>query len=269
MSIKGKLTILGSGTSQGVPVIGCTCRVCRSSDPRDKRLRTAALISWNGVNVAIDCGPDFRQQMLSAKVSSLAAVLITHEHNDHIIGLDDVRPFNFMAHQDMPVYAAPKVGVEIKKRFAYIFEANPYPGAPRIVLKELSKHETLQFHNLSIQPVEVIHGRLPVLGFRIGSLAYITDAKVIPAEEQKKLYHLDTLVINALHHSAHHSHLNLEEALELIQKLQPKKAYLTHLSHKMGLYDQIEAQLPPGVHLSYDGLELDFEQRQKNTASIF
>jgi phosphoribosyl 1,2-cyclic phosphate phosphodiesterase len=258
MQKKGTITILGSGTSQGVPVIGCQCEVCRSSDPKDQRLRTAALVSWEGKNVAIDCGPDFRQQMLRENVQSLQAVWITHEHNDHIIGLDDVRPFNFMSHEDMEVYATPRVIKEVKKRFAYIFETNPYPGAPRIRLIEVDRSQAFDCHGLSTQPVEVIHGRLPVLGFRIGNVAYITDAKIIAKEELDKLHQLDTLILNALHHNPHHSHLNLSEALEVIDYLKPRQTYLTHISHRMGLCKKIDPQLPEGVHLAYDGLKIPF-----------
>lgn len=266
MPIKGKFTILGSGTSQGVPVIGCDCAVCRSGNPKDKRLRTAALIRWNGLNIAIDCGPDFRQQMLREDVRSLDAVLITHQHNDHIIGLDDIRPFNFMAKQDMPVYASAQVIDEIKKRFAYIFDSNPYPGAPRILLKEMNKNEAFTHKNLPICPVEVLHGQLPVLGFRLGSLAYLTDVKTIAPEEMAKLHDLDTLILSALHHRPHHSHLNLQEAVELINRLNPRQTYLIHISHRMGKYEEINPGLPPGVDLSYDGLEVEFEVEGKKPA---
>lgn len=258
MQIQGTITILGSGTSQGVPVIGCQCEVCRSSNPKDKRLRTAALVSWDHHNVAIDCGPDFRQQMLREAVQSLDAVWITHEHNDHIIGLDDVRPFNFMSHQDMEVLATPRVIKEVKKRFAYIFDTTPYPGAPRIRLMEIDKNQVFKAHGLKVLPVEVIHGKLPVLGFRLGNVAYITDAKIILEEELAKLHQLDTLVINALHHNPHHSHLNLSEALALIERLKPAKAFLTHISHRMGLHEKIDAQLPGAVCLAYDGLKIPF-----------
>lgn len=259
MQTTGTITILGSGTSQGVPVIGCQCEVCRSTDPKDQRLRTAALISWEGKNFAIDCGPDFRQQMLREDVQSLSAVWITHEHNDHIIGLDDVRPFNFMSHQDMEVYTTPRVIREVKKRFNYIFETNPYPGAPRIRLVEVDKSQAFECHGLKAVPVEVIHGRLPVLGFRLGNVAYITDAKIIVEEELAKLRELDTLIVNALHHNPHHSHLNLTEALELIDLLKPQQAYLIHISHRMGLYEKIEPQLPENVHLAFDGLKIPFQ----------
>ncbi len=259
MLLKGTLTILGSGTSQGIPVIGCDCEICRSTNPKDKRLRTAALISFKNHNIAIDCGPDFRTQMLQQNVNSLQAVLLTHEHNDHIIGLDDVRPFNFMTRQDMPIYATKAVIQNVVSRFAYIFDQKPYPGAPRLIMKEINKNQVLQFDDLKIQPIEVIHGKIPVLGFRMGSLAYVTDAKTINSVEKSKLEGLDTLILNALHHNPHHSHLNLEEALELIEVLQPRQAFLTHVSHRMGLHEQVNQQLPAHIQLCYDGLELDFE----------
>lgn len=194
--------------------------------------------------------------MLRTGINSLDAVLITHEHNDHIIGLDDVRPFNFMASKDMPVLATKRVCGEIKKRFAYIFEANPYPGAPRLLLEEINKETPFHIAGYDITPLEVIHGKLPVIGFRLGNFAYVTDAKTITPQEKEKLLGLDTLVLNALHHKPHHSHLNLEEALEWIRVLQPRQAYLTHISHRMGRYQEISKKLPEGINLAYDGLEI-------------
>ncbi len=194
--------------------------------------------------------------MLRTGINSLDAVLITHEHNDHIIGLDDVRPFNFMARKDMPVLATKSVCGEIRKRFGYIFEANPYPGAPRLLLQEINKETPFHVVGYDITPLEVIHGKLPVIGFRLGNFAYVTDAKTIAPKEKEKLLGLDTLVLNALHHKPHHSHLNLEEALEWIKVLQPRQAYLTHISHRMGRYQEINKKLPEGVNLAYDGLEI-------------
>ncbi len=253
------VTLLGTGTSQGVPVIGCDCIVCRSGDPRDKRLRTAALLQAGGRNIAIDCGPDFRQQMLRVGVHTLDAILLTHEHNDHIIGMDDVRPFNFMNWTDMPVYATGRVGSELRRRFAYVFEENPYPGAPMIQLQEISKEHPFPVGELTVIPVEVMHGRLPVLGFRIGPFAYVTDVRTISEAEQEKLHGLDVLVISALHHREHHSHLNLEQALELIARLQPRRAYLTHMSHRMGRHAEISPTLPKNVELGYDGLQIQLD----------
>lgn len=194
--------------------------------------------------------------MLRARVRTLDAVLFTHEHNDHIIGLDDVRPFNFMNWADMPVFATERVGAELRRRFAYIFSENRYPGAPMIQLHEISKEKPFQVKGVPVVPVEVMHGSLPVLGFRIGNFAYVTDIRTIEPREMKKLEGLDRLVLGALHHKAHHSHLNLDQALGLIEQLKPAKTYLTHISHRMGKYEDVNPQLPPGVELGYDGLEM-------------
>ncbi len=251
-----QFTFLGTGTSQGVPVIGCQCEVCTSEDPRDQRLRTAGLLSLGNTNVCIDAGPDFRQQMLRAGVSHLEAILITHEHNDHVVGLDDVRPFNFMARRDMPIYATPAVQSEIRSRFAYAFDEEPYPGAPRLRLENLDKDVPLTIGELHIQPIEVIHGAMPVLGFRVGKFAYITDMKTIREEEFQKLAGIEILVVNALHHAPHYSHLNLEEALEFIQRVQPQQSYLIHCSHRMGKFEDVNPALPQGVQLAWDGLTI-------------
>jgi len=251
------ITILGSGTSQGVPIIGCDCAVCQSKDPRDKRLRVSILISKEDKNIVVDVGPDFRQQMLRAKVKNLEAVLLTHEHNDHIIGLDDVRPFNFRAWSDMPVYATDRVQKELKTRFAYIFAENPYPGAPMLELHTITKEKTFEVEGIEIIPIEVMHGKLSVLGFRIGDFTYLTDMKTIAEEELEKVKGSKVLVLNALHHNVHHSHLNLKEALEFIKLVQPEEAYLTHVSHRMGLYEEVSKNLPENVYLAYDGLKLE------------
>lgn len=249
------ITFLGTGTSQGVPVIGCDCEVCLSTDPRDKRLRTSVLVSAGGTNVVIDCGPDFRQQMLRAGVQHLEALVLTHEHNDHIIGLDDVRPFNFKQQTDMPVFARPRVIDELEKRFAYVFAAEPYPGAPRLALHPISDDPCFRIGALEFRPVEVMHGHMPVLGFRIGNFAYITDMKTIGEEEKKKLKGVTILVVNALHHSEHNTHLNLKEALAFIEEIRPQRALLTHMSHRMGLHDVVnKTLLPQNVELAYDGL---------------
>ncbi|MEO0775837.1 MAG: MBL fold metallo-hydrolase [Bacteroidota bacterium] len=254
-----KVTFLGTGTSQGVPVIGCDCEVCQSPDPHDKRLRPSILLQHHDLNLVIDTGPDFRQQMLRAGVQKIEAVLLTHEHNDHIIGIDDVRPFNFRYRLDMPVYADPRVQAQLRERFAYIFAVDGYPGIPRLELRNIEKSKRFEVNGLSVLPIEVIHGRLPVLGFRFGDFTYITDAKYISEASQDLIKGSKILVLNALHHQMHYSHFNLEEALEMIAILQPERAYLTHISHYMGLHREVNAQLPAGVQLAHDGLELEID----------
>lgn len=249
-----KFTLTGTGTSQGVPVIGCQCAVCKSSDPRDNRLRTAAFIEANDVHIAIDAGPDFRQQMLAVGAISLDAVLITHEHNDHIAGLDDVRPFNFRQRREMKLYALSRVADDIQHRFSYVFSKNPYPGAPRIDIEIIKPFDPLQVKDLSILPLSVYHGKMEVLGFRINDLTYITDAKHIPEETQEKVRGSKVLILNALHHRPHYSHFNLEEAIEMSKVLGAEMTYLTHVSHDMGLYEEIAPKLPSGIQLAYDGL---------------
>lgn len=250
------ITFLGTGTSQGVPVIGCDCEICRSADQRDKRLRTSILISSGDTNIVIDCGPDFRQQMLREQVDHLEAVVLTHEHNDHIIGMDDVRPFNFKNRTDMPVYASTQVAEELRTRFAYVFAANPYPGAPMLKLFPIDKDHHFSINGVEFTPIEVQHGRMPVLGFRIGPFTYITDMKTITDVEKEKIRGSKYLVVNALHHSTHHSHLNLQEALTFVEEIAPDRAFLTHISHRMGSHEVVNQTLPAGVALAFDGLKL-------------
>lgn len=251
-----KINFLGTGTSQGVPIIGCDCKVCVSGDPHDKRLRPSILISHNNKNIAIDAGPDFRQQMLREGVTELEAVLITHEHNDHMIGIDDVRPFNFRSRKDMPIYATPQVQQQLRHRFAYVFEGG-YPGVPRIELKDISNAVPFEVGGISFLPIEVNHGQLPVLGFRMGDFTYITDAKTISEESAEMIAGSKILVVNALHRRPHYAHFNLEEALEFVSKINPEQAYLTHISHHMGLNAEVNQELPDGVALAFDGLELE------------
>ena len=251
-----KISILGSGTSQGVPVIACDCAACQSDDLRDKRLRTSILVSHNNTNIVVDAGPDFRQQMLRANVKDIDAVLITHEHNDHIIGLDDVRPFNFRQEKNMRVYATEQVQKDLKHRFEYIFKENPYPGAPRLELHTINKADSFEVDGIPIIPIETLHGELPVLGFRFGDFTYLTDAKTFSKEEFEKIKGTKILVLSALHHHPHHSHLSLTEALEIIELLQPETAYLTHISHRMGKTSEVEQILPSNVSFAYDGLEI-------------
>lgn len=252
-----KLTLLGTGTSQGVPIIGCGCQVCSSLDPRDNRLRSSALLTSGGTNILIDSGPDLRQQMLRAGVRHVDAVLLTHEHNDHVIGLDDVRPFNFRSGRPMSVYALPRVAEQVRRRFEYVF-GEPIPGAPRLELVHIEKDTPLLFGDMHVQPVEIMHGSMPILGFRVGDLTYLTDIKSISDAEKEKIAGTKYLITSALHHSQHPMHMNLREALAFVAGLAPERAWLTHVSHQMGLASEIGPQLPPGVALAYDGLEIEF-----------
>lgn len=248
-----RIHILGTGTSQGIPVIGCKCEVCTSTDPRDKRLRCSVLLEQGDSTVLIDVGPDFRQQMLRTGRDRIDAVLITHEHNDHINGLDDVRPINFRWRRHLPLYMDARVEELVKQRFAYIFDTNyQYPGKPRIELRRL-ENKAFEVGDFHIIPIRIRHGGLPIWGFRVGNFAYITDAKTIPEEEFEKLEGLEVLVLNALHHRIHSAHLNLEEALDYVKRINPGGAYLTHLSHDMGLHKDVEGTLPPNIRLAFDG----------------
>lgn len=249
-------TFLGTGTSQGVPIIGCRCKVCQSTDPKDKRLRVSGLLEIGEKTLVIDCGPDFRQQMLRENVTDVDAILITHEHNDHIIGLDDVRPLNFLHKKDMSVYALPRVQKELKERFAYIFAEHKYPGAPMVKLHNLEAGKKITIANIDVEPVEVMHGNLPILGFRIADFAYLTDVKTIAKPEMERLKGLDTIVLSALHHTEHHSHSTLEQAVELAHRISAKHTYFIHFSHSLGLHERIEKTLPDNMFLAYDKLKI-------------
>ncbi|UJP64599.1 MBL fold metallo-hydrolase [Mongoliitalea daihaiensis] len=251
-----KITFLGTGTSQGVPVIGCYCPVCSSLDFRDKRLRSSILVEIQDQTFVIDTGPDFRQQMLREKVRKLDAVLFTHEHKDHTAGLDDIRSFNFLQKKDMPIYGTSKVLNQIKREFAYIFEAVKYPGVPAVEIHEITK-DPFQIGDIPIIPIQVLHYKLPVLGFRFDDFTYITDAKYIEEEEFEKIKGSKVLVLNALQQTHHLSHLTLVEALEWVEKIKPEKAYFTHISHKLGCHQEIEKDLPENVFLAYDGLTVN------------
>lgn len=248
-----KITVLGTGTSQGIPVIGCSCPVCSSSDPRDNRTRTSVLIETQGTNIVIDTGPDFRQQLLSNSISDVDAVLLTHEHRDHTAGLDDVRPINFKYQRDMPVYATAHVQKNIKEQYAYIFNGTSYPGLPKIKLCTIFKNQQFEVGALSVTPIEVWHHKLPVMGFRIGDFSYVTDAKTISNAEKEKIKGSKVLILNALRKKDHLSHLTLEEAIDLIDELKPEKTYLTHLSHQMGTHEDVEKSLPTHIRIAYDG----------------
>ncbi|GHA31354.1 MBL fold metallo-hydrolase [Salinimicrobium marinum] len=253
-----EITFLGTGTSQGIPIIGSNHPVCLSENPKDKRLRVSVLVKTHDLTIVIDCGPDFRQQMLANKVDRVDAILYTHEHSDHTIGLDDIRPY-FFKQGDIPVFAHQRVMNSLRKRFDYIFASeNKYPGAPS-VREHVIENKPFKFKDVHIMPVNAMHNRLQVFGFRIGDFAYLTDVKTIEEEEAKKLKGVDVLVVNALRIEAHHSHFNLEEALEFIEKINPKRAYLTHISHMLGFHDEVQASLPKNIFLAYDNLKINLD----------
>lgn len=257
-----RLTFLGTGTSLGVPIIGCSCEVCSSLDPKDKRLRASALITTDkGTQICIDSGPDFREQMLREHIDKLDAVLITHEHRDHTAGLDDIRPFNYMQQRPMPIYGNKEAFAGLKKMFYYAFEQSLYPGIPEFELHEINPHnnETIKFKELEIIPVEVLHAKLPTLAYRIGKLAYVTDAKYIVPEQEAKLQGVDVLVVNALRKEEHFSHFNIDEAVALSRRINAKTTYLTHLSQLIGPHETFQKELPPNIFLAYDGLQIESE----------
>ncbi|WP_281847832.1 MBL fold metallo-hydrolase [Olleya namhaensis] len=250
-----KITFLGTGTSQGIPIIGSTHPVCLSTNSKDKRLRVSIMVEWDDKIFVVDCGPDFRQQMLLANPEKIDALLFTHEHADHTAGLDDIRPFCFRQ-GDLPIYAHKRVIEQLKIRFEYVFATeNRYPGAPTVSVNEI-KNEAFTIAGKSIIPIEALHYKLQVFGFRFDNFAYLTDVKTITQTELDKLKDLDVLVINALRIKEHISHLNLEQALEIIAMLKPKRAYLTHVSHLLGFHDEVEKQLPENVFLAYDQLKI-------------
>ena len=251
-----KITFLGTGTSQGIPVIGSSHPVCLSLDPKDKRLRSSVLLEWADSSYVIDCGPDFRQQMLSYGTDRLDGILFTHYHADHTAGLDDVRPYS-QRFGEIAFYCDKVVAENLRERFQYIFATkNRYAGAPKVSLNEIND-ESFELRGKKIIPIEVMHGNLKILGFRIDHLAYITDAKTLGDKEIDKLKDLDVLIVNALRIEPHPTHFNLEEALEFIERVQPKKAYLTHISHRLGFHRKVSKILPPHVFLAHDGLVLD------------
>ena len=254
-----KITFLGTGTSQGIPVIGSDHPVSFSDDLKDKRLRSSILIEYKDFNFVIDCGPDFRQQMLRTNCRKLDAIIFTHEHADHTTGIDDVRPY-FFRQGKIPIYLHERVLNSLHNRFAYIFDPKQkYPGAPDFEVNLITKENDFQILGLNITPIEAIHYKLPVLGFRLGKFAYLTDVKTISDKEMLKLNGLDTLVINALRYESHPSHLNIEEALEIIDQVKPKQTFFTHISHNMGFHEEVCRSLPKSVSLAFDGLVLEVD----------
>jgi phosphoribosyl 1,2-cyclic phosphate phosphodiesterase len=252
-----RITFLGTGTSQGVPIIACECEVCSSQDPRDNRLRSSVMIETEGKRFVIDSGPDFRQQMLRTKVKDLDAVIFTHEHKDHLAGLDEVRAFNFVNKgKPVPVYATEQVQRAIRREFAYIFETPEYPGIPKIDIHTIA-NASFSAEGIDVMPIQVFHHKLPVLGFRIGGFVYITDANRIDEEERLKIRDADVLVLNALRRETHISHFTLQQAIDLVADLRPKKAYFTHISHQLGKHAAVSTELPENIMLAYDGLVIE------------
>ena len=249
-------TFLGTGTSQGVPIIGCDCEVCSSENEKDKRLRSSLLIRINNQNFVIDAGPDFRQQMLREQLKNLHAIIITHEHVDHIFGLDDIRSFNWIQKHPTDIYAEDRVQKAIMRIFDYVFAEFKYPGIPKMQL-HLVENKPFSINGVKVIPIRCFHHKLPVFGYRIGDLTYITDTNFIPDEEVEKIKGSRILIINALRKERHLSHFNLEEALQVIEHVQPEKSFFTHISHSFGLHDKVQKELPENVFLAYDGLKLE------------
>jgi phosphoribosyl 1,2-cyclic phosphate phosphodiesterase len=251
-----KITFLGTGTSQGVPVVACSCDVCLHGSLKDKRLRSSVLIEAGEQHIVIDAGPDFRQQLLRENICRLDAILITHRHKDHIAGLDDVRSFNWFTGRSMPVYATAKDQERIRQEFSYAFSDTKYPGVPSFDLKTITE-EKFNLGQLEIQPLEILHMKMEIMGFRIGDFAYLTDTNYIPGEVISRLSDCKVVVVSALRHEKHISHYTLEEAVEVLSFIRPERAYLTHLSHLMGFHDQVEEKLPPFIRIAYDGLSFE------------
>jgi phosphoribosyl 1,2-cyclic phosphate phosphodiesterase len=250
------VTFLGTGTSQGVPVIACDCEVCRSLDFRDKRLRVSVHLQIGDKSLVIDSGPDFRQQVLRERINTLDALLFTHEHKDHTAGMDDIRAYNFFQGKAIPVYGRPTVLEQLQREYAYVFSEHQYPGIPRVQLQPIG-NEPFVVEGIEVIPVEVLHYRLPVYGFRIGDFTYITDANYIADGELEKVKGSRVIVLNALRREPHISHFTLDQAVELLRDLQPEKGFLTHISHQMGRHAEVDKLLPPNVHLAFDGLKIE------------
>lgn len=237
-----------------MPMIGCHCEVCTSHDPRDRRLRTSLHVEVGSTSIIIDIGPDFRQQVLAHQIRDIDAILITHHHADHTSGIDEIRGYNFTHRKSVPFYAEEYVCTDLQERFGYIFGGGEYPSLPQISLNKISAGKKFNVREVDIEPLRVMHGSLPVLGFRLGSFAYITDANSIPFESIQRLTGLDYLIINALRQKSHHAHFSLEESLQMISNLKPRQTYLTHISHQMGKHADVSKLLPEGVELAFDGL---------------
>ena len=253
-----KITFLGTGTSQGIPFICCPCPVCTSENPKDNRLRSSILVETPEACIVIDSGPDFRYQMLRAKVHKLDAIVFTHGHKDHIAGLDDIRPYNFFEKKPVGVYATLETQEALRREFSYIFSEINYPGIPQIDLNTITPGEPFSINGLVLTPIRVLHYQLEVLGFRIGDFTYITDANYIAPEEMEKVYGSKAIVLNALRHETHISHYTLSEAIEVARDVNAENTYFTHISHQLGLHDVVESTLPRDIHLAYDGLVLEF-----------
>ena len=253
---KTQLTFLGTGTSQGVPMIGCGCEVCKSTDPRDKRLRSSVLVKHEGVKILVDAGPDFRYQMLRAGVSSLDAILLTHNHKDHTGGLDDIRAFNYLEKKATQIYCEKYVEESLRKEYSYVFEEIRYPGAPEWDV-HIIDDKPFTVNGVEIIPIRGRHFKLPVLGYRFGNIAYCTDMNHIPDEEYEKLQNLDHFIINCVRRGRHISHYSLEQAIEVAQKVGARQSWLTHLSHQLPCYEDLKKELPEGILPAFDGLVLD------------
>ena len=254
-----EIEFLGTGTSTGVPQIRCGCAVCQSTDPHDTRLRCSAIVRYKGQNLLLDCSPDFRQQMLAASNNDLDALLVTHIHYDHVGGIDDLRAYCIDG--DFPIYARQDVIDDLHARLPYCFAARPYMGVPRLGVTPIVENVPFSIGGVEIMPLPVMHYRLPILGFKIGQLAYITDCKTIDDKVVEQLHHVPLLVINALRQKEHPAHMSLSETLAVIDKIQPGRAILIHMSHDMGLHDEVNKTLPAGVELAYDGLIVQVEEK--------